>query len=487
MSGHLVIIGGGITGMAAAYAFATDPRAKAAGMRCTLIEGEPRLGGKVRTERVGECLIEHGPDSFLATKPQAADLCRALGLGDRLIGTTPGRAVYVAYRGRLHPLPDGMALGIPTRVWPLVRTGLLSPGETLRAAADLVLPRRRASGDETVGAFIRRRLGGAVADRLAGPLLGGIYAGDPDRLSLRATFPMLADWEAVHRSLVLAALARQRNAHAGGAETTPRAARSEGTGGGSIFLSLVGGLSELVEHLGASLEDAKGVTLLVGRTARRVLRRIEAGRNSYLVDLDDGRTLSADALLLAAPAFASAALLEPLAPQAASSLRAIPYVSTATVTLAYRRDTVRHPLDGHGFVVARGEPLAITACTWASSKWAHRAPPDLVLLRCYLGAAGREAIVEEDDAHLVGLARTDLRVTMGIEADPVFARVARWSRAMPQYLPGHLERLEAIEASLRTLPHVALAGAGYRGIGIPDCIRQGTEAARRLVDEIRAA
>ncbi|MGQ0571458.1 MAG: protoporphyrinogen oxidase, partial [Armatimonadota bacterium] len=187
----MVVAGGGVTGLAAAYALATDRRARDLGITSTLIEREPRLGGKVHTERISGCLVETGPDSFLATKPWAADLCRMLGLGDRLIGTTPDRAVYVAYRGRLHPLPEGMALGIPTRVWPMVRSRLLSRAEKLRVAGDLVLPRRQGSDDESIGNLLRRRLGDAVVDRLAGPLLAGIYAGDPDALSVRATFPML--------------------------------------------------------------------------------------------------------------------------------------------------------------------------------------------------------------------------------------------------------------------------------------------------------
>ncbi len=481
MSPHIVIVGGGITGLAAAYRLARDPRARDLRVTCTLVEQEPRLGGKLRTERIDGCLIENGPDSFLSTKPWAADLCRALGLGDRLIGTMPGRAVFVASGGKLHPLPEGLMLGVPTRLGPMLRTGLLSPAEKLRMGWDLVLPRRPGNGDESVGGFLRRRLGDAAVTRLAGPLLGGIYAGDADTLSLRATFPQLIEWEASHRSLVLAALARRR-----------RVPRGSGAGSPSpLFLSLVGGLGELVERLEASLGST---IVLTGRTVGRldrgadhsriVGRQAAQGRPCYTLHLDDGRALAANAVLLATPAYATAGLLTPLVPSVASTLRGIPYVSTASVTLAYRRKAVGHPLDGHGFVVARNEPLTITACTWVSSKWPHRAPPDVALLRCYLGAAGNEAVVDHDDATLVGLARADLRTTMGIEATPVFTAVARWTKAMPQYPPGHLDRLDAIDADMQTLPGVALAGAGFRGLGIPDCIRQGTEAATRLIDSL---
>lgn len=468
MTPHLVIAGGGITGLAAAYAVATDRRARALGVACTLVEAEPHLGGKVRTERVGDCLIENGPDSFLSTKPWAADLCRALGLGESIVGTTPGRAVFVVSRGRLFPIPDGMMFGVPTRLAPVLRSSLFSPLEKLRMAADLVLPRSRVR-DETIGGFLRRRLGDAIADRLAGPLLGGIYAGDADGLSLGATFPLLQEWEAAHRSLVLAALARRRRLPAGTGAPSP------------MFLTLTGGLGEMVKRLETSLGATR---ILTGRTVRRIVPLPEGAGSRYAVELDGGESLRADALLLATPAYVTAELLAPLAPSAAEGLRTIPYVSTAAVTLAFRRDEVRHPLDGHGFVVARGEPLSISACTWVSSKWPHRAPPGIALVRGYLGGAGREAIVEADDEILVDRVRADLRATMGIAAAPAFARVTRWVRAMPQYVPGHLDRLAAVEAGMRALPGIALAGAGYRGIGIPDCIRQGTEAAGLLLDAL---
>lgn len=478
MSAHVAIVGGGITGLAAAHALALDRRARDLGIRCTLIEQEPRLGGKLLTERINGCLVEAGPDSFLATKPWAANLCRALGLGDRLIGTLPGQPVYVAFRGKLHQFPEGLALGVPSRIAPLVRTSLLSPLEKVRVGFDLVLPRRRGTADETMGAFIRRRLGDAVVARLAGPMLAGIYAGDVEALSLRATFPQLVEWEASHRSLLLAAMARRR-----------RMAAAASGGPSPMFLSLADGVGELVEALVAALADpgtGHRVRFVIGRTAVRLVAVVEHGRTSYALNLDDGGVINADGVVLTAPAFASAALLEPVAPRIAHLLEGIPYVSTAAVTLAFRRQEVGHPLVGHGFVVARDEPLAITACTWVSSKWPRRAPPDLVLLRCYLGSAGREAVLREDDGRLAALARRDLRTMLCLDADPVFATVARWPNSMPQYLSGHLDRLEAIGSEMRAYPNLALAGAGYGGTGIPDCIRQGTDAAQRLLGHLSA-
>ncbi len=470
MGSHIVIVGGGITGMAAAYAVATDPLAKEMGARCTLIEQEGRLGGKLLTERVGGCLVEAGPDSFLSTKPWAAELCRKIGLGDHLIGTVPGRAVYVAARGRLYPLPEGLALGIPSRFLPLWRSGLLSPMEKLRVGLDLVLPRRKDDSDESIGAFIRRRLGEAAVTRLAGPLLAGIHAGNVDELSVRATFPQLREWEATHRSLVLAAISRRRQVAGRGKRHAP------------MFLSLTGGVGEMVGRLAASLG---GTTVISGSRAVGVSRTEQrGGRPGYVVTLEDGQALHADALLLATPASVTAGLVAPLSRTAAEGLSRIPSVSTVVVTMAYRRAEVDHPLAGHGFIVAKGEPLSITACTWVSSKWPHRAPPDVVLVRCYLGASGREEVVEEEDARIEGLVRADLRSTIGIGAEPIFTRITRWRGSMPQYRPGHLERISAIEAEIASLGGLALAGSSYRGVGIPDCIRQGTEAAERLVGEL---
>ncbi|MDR7483312.1 MAG: protoporphyrinogen oxidase [Armatimonadota bacterium] len=476
---HVVVIGGGIAGLAAAHRLVSDARARDAGVTCTVVEADPRLGGKLHTEVVDGCIVECGPDAFLAAKPWARDLCAALGLADRLIATRPGRGVYVAYRGRLRPLPDGLVLGIPTRPDLLVRAGLLSPADALRAAADLLLPRAREAADEPVGRLLRRRLGAAVVDRLAAPLLAGIYAGDADALSVQATFPQLRQWERRHRSLILAGLAQRRTGRAAdehrqgdGANTPP---------GAPVFLSLAGGMAELVDALRAALQHR--AALLTGTPVVRIVRP-DPREAAYALYLGDGRILRAQALVLATPAFVAADLLAGFAPAAAAVLRDIPYASTAAVTLAYRRAEVAHPLDGHGFVVARGEPVQITACSWVSSKWPGRAPPGIALVRCYFGRAGADAIVAADDATLVETARRDLRLVMGLDATPRIAHVARWPHAMPQYTPGHLDRLAAAETVLAGLPHLALAGAGYRGVGVPDCIRQGQEAAAQVLAQI---
>lgn len=450
-----MVIGGGIAGLSAAYAFAqSDPP-----VACTLIEAESRLGGKIFTEQADGFVIEGGPDSFLSQKPWGIDLCRTLGLEDRLIGTNQDhRRTFVYSRGYLEELPEGLAMGVPSRLIPFLRSGLLSWPGKLRLGAEIFVPRRMEDSDESLGVFFRRRLGREALERIIEPLMTGIYAGDAERLSIRATFPRFPDMEREHGSLVRAMLAarrRQQASEMGGSRWTP-------------FVTLQGGLSELVQALASRLS---AVTICLGRRVTAV-RRCGTGQG-YEVLIEGAAPLKADAVVLATPSFAAASLLEPLDATVAGLLGAIPYVSTATVTLGFRRAGFRHDLDGYGFVVPRIEGRALLASTWSSSKWDHRAPDGSVLIRAYLGGNGREAVLERSDHDMVALVRDELRTMMGVTEEPVMARVFRWPRAMPQYLVGHLEQVTVIESRLSQLPGVFVAGAAYRGVGIPDCIRDG--------------
>lgn len=453
---RVAVIGGGIAGLAAAYALRDHA--------VTVLERDARLGGKVLTERVAGFLLEAGPDSFLSTKPQAVTLAREVGLGGQVVGTRPGRAVFVLSRGRLHPLPDGLMLIAPTRIGPLAASSLFSAWEKARIGADLVLPPRVTDGDVSLGEFVRRRMGKAALDRIAAPLLAGIYAGDADRLSLRATFPQLLDATREHGSLIRGLLARGRAARSvanGNAEV-----RENGT----MFLTIRDGLDLLVERLAGSIRGEI-------RTGAAV-ERLERG-SRYTLHLSTGERLEADAVILATQAYAAADLLEPLVPEASRLLRAIPYASTATVSLGYREQDLP-PINGHGFIVARGEGHRITACTWASSKWPGRAPQGYGLLRAYVGSAADPDALDRSDEEIVRIVREELRDAMSLSAEPVLARVHRWPEAMPQYTVGHLDRLAEIEHLLGHLPGVFLAGAGYRGIGLPDCIAQGRAAAAKI-------
>ena len=460
----MVVVGGGIAGLSAAYALSQPDGPPVA---CTLVEADSRLGGKILTEQADGFVIEGGPDSFLSQKPWGIELCRKLGLEDRLIGTNPDRRrTFVYSKGRLEELPEGLALGFPTRLGPFLRSGLLSWPGKLRLGAEIFVPRRREESDESMGGFFRRRLGREALERIIEPLMTGIYAGDAEQLSIQATFPRFPDMEREHGSLVRSMLGARRRQQALGmgerARWTP-------------FVTLQGGLSELVQTLAGRLSAVK---VHLGRRVTAV--RSCGTAQGYEVLVEGESPLKADAVVLATPAFGAAGLLEPLDATVAGMLGAIPYASTATVTLGFRRAGFSHDLDGYGFVIPRIEGRALLASTWSSSKWDHRAPAGSVLIRAYLGGAGREAALERSDQELVELARADLRHVMGVTEEPVMARVFRWPRAMPQYLVGHQDRLAAIEERLARLPGVFVAGAAYRGVGIPDCIRDGLGSAERV-------
>ena len=459
----VLIVGGGIAGLSAAYGLAESAASHDSPPSCTLVEAAPRLGGKILTERVGSFVIEGGPDSFLSQKPWAIELCRRLGLADRVIGTNQDRRkTYVYVKGRLEELPEGLALGVPTRLGPFLRSGLLSWKGKLRLGAELLIPRRRGRGDESLGTFFRRRLGNEALERIIEPLMTGIYAGDADSLSIQATFPRFPEMERQAGSIVRALLGSWR--------------RHQGAGpGGSPFVTLQGGLSEMVQALTARLSPLR---VLTGRRVRAV--RVSGAPRRYEVVIEGTAPLAVDALILATPAYDAATLLEPLDDELSALLRGIPYASTATISLGFRRLDFSHRLDGYGFVVPRIEGRALLAVTWTSSKWSHRAPDDAVLLRAYVGGAGREAVLEQSDDGLVSLVRAELRAMMGITEEPVLARVYRWPRAMPQYLVGHLERLAAIDERLARWPGLFLTGAGYRGVGIPDCIHDALDTAERV-------
>jgi oxygen-dependent protoporphyrinogen oxidase len=453
----VLVVGGGITGLSAAYALGR------AGVPTTLVEASARLGGKVRTERVDGFLVESGPDSFIAYRPAALELCRELGLGDAIIRPTEPRVVNVRAGGRFARLPDGIGLVLPTRLRPLVTTPMFSPFEKVRMGLDLVLPRAARDGDVAVGPFLRRRLGGALVERLAGPLIGGVYGTSIDTLSLDAVVPQLREAERDHRSLLLASLAQGR------------ARKRSGAGASSPFVTLAGGLGQLTDALAAALEASPAVTVRMG-TEVAGLERQGAG---FAIRLAGGERLHGDAVVLTGPAPISAGLLDALAPGAADRLRTIPYGSTGVVSLGYRADQLPGPLVGHGFLVADGEPLSISACTWSSLKWAGRAPDGMVLLRAFIGQDG-ERLLAGPDAEIAAAARRDLALTMGVRGDPVVTRVARWPAAMPHYSVGHLERVAAAFESLARVPNLVLAGAAYHGVGLPDCIAQGRAAAARV-------
>jgi oxygen-dependent protoporphyrinogen oxidase len=466
----IVIVGGGIAGLAAAHRVLELAAARGARVPLTLVEAGQRLGGTITSERVDGFLVEAGADSLLTEKPWALDLCRRLGIEDRLIATRDDqRRTFVVHAGRLHPLPEGFLLLAPTRLWPLVTSRLFSWRGKLRMACDLVLPRGgSATGDESLASFVTRRLGREALERVAQPLAGGIYTADPARLSLAATMPRFLEMERRHRSVILA---MRRAAQAG-------AARGSGARW-SLFVSFADGMQTLVSALEQRLPEGSV------RLGARALAIAPGPTGGWRVALDGGTALEAARVLVATPAFAAADLLRPLDATLAAELAAIPYASSATVTLAYDRGAVSHPLDGFGFVVPAIEGRTLIACSFSSVKYAGRAPAGGVLLRVFCGGALAEQMFTLSDAALVAAARRELSELLGIEAAPRFTRVHRYPRAMPQYQVGHLERVAAIEARLARHPGLALAGNAYRGVGVPDCVHSGERAAEALLGGAR--
>lgn len=498
----VIVIGGGITGLSAAYYL--QRKAKEAGrpIRILLFERDEKFGGKIETERVDGFVIEKGPDSFLARKGAALELARELGLEDEVVGTDPrNKKTYILHKGKLHRIPAGLNVGIPTQFVPFATTGLLSLGGKIRAAMDLFLPKSKHTGDQSLGGFLARRLGDEVVDQMAEPLLAGIYAGNSRNLSLRATFPHLETLEQKHGSLIRGMLEQAKHAKAAQqagssnveadraqAGSTPETGGQPSANAGetakkklpnTMFLSFRRGLRQYVD----SLTEVLGPEILHASRSVREIKRLtdDAAPGKWQVLLDNGEMVEADGVVLTTPTFDTARFL-PRSFEPAKTLEKIPYASVATVILAYSAESISFPLDGTGFVVPKGEGRTITACTWISSKWMHTAPKDKVLIRCYVGRAGDEAIVDEEDETILQKVRVDLQETMGITADPLFTRITRWRHAMPQYTVGHLDRLKNFEDEARAqYPGLFFAGAGFTGLGVPDCIQQGKHAAEETI------
>jgi oxygen-dependent protoporphyrinogen oxidase len=484
----LIVVGGGIAGLSAAY-YALR---KTPGLQVTLLEAGDRWGGKITTDRVpyegGDFIIEGGPDTFLATKPWGVALCEELGLAERLQGTNPHQKnTYVLHRNKLQPLPDGLAMMIPTDIPSILKSQLVSWPGKIRMGFDFLLPSHNGQHDESLGQFVSRRLGREAYENLIEPLMSGIYAGDGDQLSLRSTFPYLHDLEHKYGSLARGALKMRQQMASGvrSRETSHRRQLPKGDdkssdsipGSRSAFLTPTTGLAEIVEKLVEKLNE-NGVDLRLNTPVSRVTKT----DSRYLLGLECGETLEADSIILATPAPVTGSLLASFDPELASVLQSIQYASTATVTLAYRQSDLSRPLDGYGYVIPRREGRRALACTWTSTKFPHRAPTGYALIRVFIGRAGQESDIPWNEAGLLTLAREELELTLGITAKPLVNRVFIWESAMPQYNLGHPEKLARIDTALENYPGLALAGNGYRGIGIPDCIHSGDLAVQKILE-----
>jgi oxygen-dependent protoporphyrinogen oxidase len=477
---RIVVVGGGVGGMSAAWEARAEAERSGVAVTVTVIEQRPRVGGSIVTEKVGGCLVEGGPDCFVSEKAGGLQLVRDLGLEDHLSPTNDdSRKTFIMWARRLHPLPDGLILLVPTRVMPFITATLFSWPGKMRMGFDLVLPRRRDDDDETLGDFIRRRLGNEALEKLGEPLVAGIHSGDPETMSVKATFPRFIDMEREDRSLILAMLKRMKKARAArAAAQAARAASADGSGPHrkalTMFMTLDTGLGRLIEELAERVGEAA----IISGDGARSIRRDPDG--TWAVTTESGAVVATDAVILATPAYASAELLATAAPTVAEELAQIPYVTSATVTLAYPRAEFPPEPDGFGVVIPKAERRRIKALTWVTTKFFDRAPTDTVLIRCFVRPDDEHGRPLDDDG-LVEAATREIADILGVRVDPQWSRAYRWDRAMPQYVVGHIDRVERLSSLLEEYPGLGLAGGAYRGSGIPDTVTHSRAEARRIV------
>ncbi len=449
-----IIIGGGISGLTAAYTLAK------AGRPVTLIEREAVLGGLLQTRVIEDCVVEGGPDSFLAAKPAAAELINEVGLGADLISSNDHqRITFIRRHGRMVPMPDGLMMMVPTKIWPMVTTPLLGWSTKIKMALEYF--RRPPSGgvpERSVADFVRDHYGQEAVDYLAEPLLSGVYGGDPADLSVNSTLTRFVELERKYGSLTRGTLMERRQASA--------------AAGGSLFRTLKGGLHDLVRALDARMS---GVERLVG--AVQQVRAVPGGYEVFL----NGEWLSAQHLVIATPAWAAADLLGSVAPELQHLLSEVDYSSSMTVALGYRDADLAQPLTGFGFLVPARERQSLVACTYVGRKFPHRTPEGVSLLRCFLGGAGRAAVLTQSDDEVTDVTRADLERLLGITAKPVFCSISRWPRSMAQYTVGHAGRMREVSERVAQHAGLHLIGNAYRGIGIPDCIQLARETATAMV------
>ena len=466
---QIVIIGGGIAGLAAAY-YIHKEISKKIPVACTVLESSENFGGKISTLRFDGFIVERGPDSFISQKPQAVELCKELGLTDQLIGTNPEHpSTYVCLKNKLVAMPDGLSLMIPTKFMPFILSPLFSWLGKIRMGMDLLIPKKQSDEDESLASFVRRRMGEEALQKMAEPMLAGIYASDPELMSIKSTFPMFVQIEQKYRSLIIGMRARKRQQMKH--QTKPIDKRKPF----SLFMTLKNGLDEMVTML---VEKSNNINF---RGTTKVTD-LSLNGGDWKISLEGGTFISAEAVILATPAKISARLLESVAPEVTSLLDKIRYVSTATVSIAFKKEGFPHSLDGFGFLIPRAEGKRILACTWTSSKFPDRVPEGYVMLRCFLGGAMREELAEMDESAISTMVREELLDLMGISCEPVFLKVFQYKKSNVQYHVGHATLIESIRGELKKLPGIFVTGSAYTGVGIPDCIRDGTEVAKEAVE-----
>ena len=458
----VVIIGGGITGLSAAFYMQKEAREKGLSLDVLLVEASNRLGGKIQTVRRDGFVIERGPDSFLIRKKSMGILAEDVGVADDLVKNATGQA-YIYINGELHPIPGGSVMGIPTELGPFLKTGLFSMTGKLRAAGDFVLPRTPVEGDQSLGQFFRRRLGGEVVENLIEPLLSGVYAGDIDNMSLQSTYPQFSEVEKKHRSLIL-----------GMKKTAPKSNPNKKKEG--AFHTFRNGLETLVEAIEDKLDPN---TVLKGIRLESITRLGEKN----LLQLNNGQRIEADAVIMTTGHAVTSSVFAPHG--LLQDLGEIPTTSVATVALAFPEESIVQDREGTGFLVSRSSDYSITACTWTHRKWPTSTPKGKVLIRAFVGRIGDEAIVDLPDAEIERIVLADLGDLIEIKSKPDFSVITRWKEDRPQYRVGHKQRIEKARKELwKKFPRVKLAGASYEGVGLPDCVDQGKAAVKEVLEEL---
>ncbi len=466
----IAIIGGGITGLSAAYA---TQRAIDEGQDIdyVLLEKDSRLGGKIYTKRTSDGFIaEGGPDSFVSTKPWIFELAKKLNCEGRIIPSNDGlKKTYILVGNKLRTLPDGVMMVVPTKIMPFITTNLFSWPGKLRMVMDYFIPKKKEAGDETLSSFVARRLGKECLHRLADPLVAGVYSSDPETMSLQATFPILLDMEQKYGSLLKGTITSMRSRAKARRESPSGPKRT-------LHMSFKGGMQDLIDELVETLDKDK---ILVGADVQKVDEvRDEDGSTTYRVHLADGKIVEADAVIFASLAHETASLVTDIDKDLVNILQEIPQISAATVSLAYRKSDVGHDFKGFGFLIPLGEGYKIKGCTWSSTKWSGRVPnDDYAIIRVFVGGARKQELTFLPDDEMKAVVKSEIKNIMGIDAEPVNTWIFRWPNSMPQYTLGHLDCVNKIDERVATHPGMFLAGASYRGVGIPDCINSGTRAA----------
>jgi oxygen-dependent protoporphyrinogen oxidase len=465
---RIAIIGGGISGLATAYSLEEIARKKGESVSIILFEKNNRIGGNILTERTEGFLVEGGPDCFLSEKPWAIQLCEKLGMADKLLCTNDEfRKTYIYWKGRLRELPEGIMLMIPTRFLPLLKSDLFSLSGKLRMGMELFIPKRKSGGDESLSEFVRRRLGQEIVERVAEPLVAGVHAENPDTMSIKSRFPRFVQMEDEYGSLIKGMIAKRRMS------INSERNKSKWT----MFMTLKNGLDEL------PLTIVKALKITEIRTNKEASGISKSG-DTYKILFKNGDIIDADAIVFATPSYEAGRLLKGLNSSLSEQLDTIPYVSTATISLAYKKDMISHPMNGFGFLVPRVENRRIMGASWVSRKFSYRAPDDSVLIRCFIGGSRNEGLVSLSDKDMLKMVREELGDIMGISAEPILTRVYRWEKAMPQYTIGHDERVSKIEDGISKYPDIFVTGSAYRGGGISECIKNAQLTAESVLNHL---